>query len=125
MKNAIILIILSILTATAVAAFDPGFGADVSVTTEGSKILITGTTFDMPEGTSVQLWCSERPVGEFPIDSNGAFSIETVYGGIKGCGSGIATLKAGNANTNVTLPPQLMMAEATVNRQREATVKKP
>jgi hypothetical protein len=63
----------------------------------------------MPEGTNVQLWCSDKLIGEFPIDSNGAFSIETVYGGINGCAPGIATLKAGAAEANVIIPSQFII----------------
>jgi hypothetical protein len=107
MKNAIIaLLILSILTATAVTALDPIFGADISVKTEGSKILITGTVID---GTDVQLFCNERLAGESLLDEKGAFSIETVYGGIKGCAPGIATLKAGVAQAEVIIPPQFII----------------
>lgn len=108
MKNVIIaLIVLSILTATAVTALDPIFGADVSVktTTEG-KILITGTVID---GTDVQLMCGGRTIGTYALDETGAFSIETVYGGINGCAPGIATLKAGVTETSVVIPSQFII----------------
>jgi type 1 fimbria pilin len=109
MKNLIIaMLVMSILAITSVAAV-PQFGAQINTSTDGSQVTITGTVIDATEGTNVQLFCSEKMVGEFPV-IDGAFTATTVYGGINGCNAGIAVLKLGDVETSVNIPELFIIA---------------
>ncbi len=101
-KLTLVMLMLAVLTVTSVAAA-PGFGAHIPVITNGENILITGEFIDAPVGAEVQLVCGINTIGPFPI-MEGAFTINTVYGGINGCAPGIATLKVGEVQVDVTIP---------------------
>jgi len=110
MKNLIIaMLVMSILALASVAAV-PQFGAQAPiVSVSGNDITVTGEVIDAVEGTNVQLFCSEKMVGEFPV-IDGAFTATTVYGGINGCNAGIAVLKLGDAEANVNIPELFIIA---------------
>jgi hypothetical protein len=110
MKNLIIaMLVISVLAMASVAA-SPQFGAQAPlVSVSGNDITITGTVIDAVEGTNVELFCSEKMVGEFPV-IDGAFTATTVYGGINGCNAGIAVLKLGDAETSVNIPELFIIA---------------
>ena len=112
MKNIILaLMVIAVLTATAVAA-TPQFGAEAPlVSANGNDITITGTFIDAPAGANVQLFCGGDMVAETPI-VDGAYTIKTVYGGINGCNAGAALLESGAEKAVITIPAQFIITSA-------------
>jgi hypothetical protein len=104
MKNIfLIMAVLAILSAMTVSAIQ--FGAEAPlISLNGNDITITGKAIDAA-GANVQLKCNDNIVATSPV-IDGAYTINTVFGGVNGCEQGEATLIMGDAQISITLQKQ-------------------